>query len=182
MDIEGSGIGLSISKSLMEFMRGDLSYRPGLQGGSIFSLRLPVGAAINTQQQPPTRQTHIRTPADFCVLYVEDNAVNVRLMEAVLSRLGVSMVGVGSGEKALEYIAKTTPDCIFMDINLPGISGDETASRIRQQYPDLAVPMVAVSAAIDYCYQDETLFIGRIAKPFKIAEIKKVLQGITHNA
>ena len=178
LPIEGSGIGLSLCKNLIESMGGTIEYHPNPIGGSVFTVCMPL--AKKEQLECYQDQTILPVPVarSRCrILYVEDNVVNIRLMKAMLSRLDIDMDSVTSGEAALDYLQAQQPDIILMDINLPGLSGRETAERIRSNHMLDKVPMIAVSASIlDSLGPSDELFFDCIGKPFRAERIRSVIE------
>jgi CheY-like chemotaxis protein len=80
------------------------------------------------------------------ILVVEDNADNMKLFAWTLEDEGYAFDGVGSGEEALEALARTPYDAVLMDISLPGIDGKEATRRIRSQPRWAGLPVIAVTA------------------------------------
>jgi CheY-like chemotaxis protein len=80
------------------------------------------------------------------VLVVEDNAVNLELVEAVLDRDGFQVVSAASAEAALERLERLRPDLILLDIQLPGLDGLELTRRLKADRVSASIPVVALSA------------------------------------
>ena len=130
---DGAGTGLALSKRLVELMRGQigLDSEPGV--GSRFWVRL--GAADDTATDAGT------------VLYIEDNAVNVLLMEAMLGQqTRLRLISADLPEAGLQMAHAQRPDLILLDIQLPGIDGFEVLRRLRADAATRDIPVIAVSA------------------------------------
>ena len=127
----GAGLGLTIVRQLVELMSGTITATSELGSGSTFTVTLPT-----RECEPPAAPSEPATPpltiAGQPVLVVDDNAVNQMLAESQLARLGMRAVVVGTGEAAVEMLARGEgPDLVLMDYHLPGIDGLEATRRIR---------------------------------------------------
>jgi two-component system cell cycle response regulator DivK len=116
------------------------------------------------------------------VLYVEDDELNFRLVERVLTHDGHEVVRARDGGTGLHLATKLCPDIVLMDLLLPDVSGFETARRIRQ-VPSLAgVPIVAVTGMWCNGERERALaegFAGFVAKPFRIDTLREALLQAT---
>ena len=134
---DGAGTGLALSKRLVELMRGQigLDSEPGV--GSRFWVRL--GAADDAATDA--------TADAGTVLYIEDNAVNVLLMEAMLGQqTRLRLISADLPEAGLQMAHAQRPDLILLDIQLPGIDGFEVLRRLRADAATRDIPVIAVSA------------------------------------
>ena len=102
------------------------------------------------------------------ILYIEDNLDNIKLMQAFFARDSQrTLQVVSSAEEGMEHIAKQCPDLILMDINLPGMSGNEAAEQLKNDKVYCAIPIIALSAvAMKHDIEKfEGLFDAYITKP-----------------
>jgi CheY-like chemotaxis protein/nitrogen-specific signal transduction histidine kinase len=151
-EVEGTGIGLALSRRLLQAMGGSigLDSEPGL--GSTFWFRLPrsgvATAAGGGPSEPVPAATPVAaTPEPQTVLYIEDNPVNVALMEAMLGRLpGVQLVSASVPAEGLRLAQQLQPALVLMDISMPGMDGFEALARLRANDATCDLPVVAVSA------------------------------------
>jgi signal transduction histidine kinase len=164
--IEGSGLGLALSRRLVEAMRGRIGFssRPG--EGSCFWIELPLTAGVAS----PQADAAIRPPADsdggllrrggFSVLYIEDNAPNRVLMRHVMATLpAVRYLEAASGVEGAALARTEQPDIIITDINMPDMDGYGVL-RVLQGMPETArIPVVALTSDV----MPDSLLRGRSA-------------------
>jgi CheY-like chemotaxis protein/anti-sigma regulatory factor (Ser/Thr protein kinase) len=154
--IEGTGIGLTIVKSLVDGMGGriEVSSEPG--EGTLFRVTLPAAAAaapLPNPTQPSVEPPALKgiagrgSAALATLLYVEDNQVNVLLVEELVRSVGgLAIVSEASGAAGLERAATLRPDLVLIDLQLPDFDGYEVLRRLRADVRTRAIPCVAVSA------------------------------------
>jgi CheY-like chemotaxis protein/anti-sigma regulatory factor (Ser/Thr protein kinase) len=134
--VDGAGIGLALSKRLVEAMQGQIGLDSEVGVGSCFWVRLQADEAA-----APARG------CDGTVLYIEDNAVNVLLMEAMLAQqTRLRMLSAETPETGLQMACAQRPDLILLDIQLPGIDGYEVLRRLRADDATHDIPVIAISA------------------------------------
>lgn len=148
----GSGIGLSISKTIAQLMGGDLTVSSELGKGSTFCLTI--------RAKPALRPLHSldKIPATLRILLVEDMEVNVIVAKAVLEKLGYTVDVARTGQEALELFDKNQYDLVLLDIQLPDISGFDVAQTLRKKYEDgdydFLPPLIALTANLMQSKQD----------------------------
>jgi CheY-like chemotaxis protein len=179
--IEGTGIGLTISKRLAELMRGDVGFRSKVGEGTEFWVELPVDTSVSAV--PVARRAE--SPASLSsggrhlVLYIEDNPSNIDLMEDILNDYDMlTLITAPNAEIGIELARARHPDVIIMDIHLPGMSGTEAAKRLRELPETRNIPVIALTAAA--MMRDARVIaeagIGRVlTKPVKVGELMTVL-------
>jgi PAS domain S-box-containing protein len=147
---EGTGLGLVISQQLVQLMQGRISVRSVPAQGSCFRVQLPLATGGAPARVPAGRLLAGAEPPPTCgrVLYVEDNAVNVLLMEAIVGlRPGVTLQVCTDGAQALAAALAEPPALLLLDMQLPDGDGSALLQRLRAHAVLAAVPAVAVSAA-----------------------------------
>ncbi|MFC1673355.1 ATP-binding protein [Pseudomonadota bacterium] len=153
--IEGTGIGLAITKELVKLMDGELAFQSQPGQGSTFWIDIPVahGSPDILEHWPeqahelPYDMTHVPDGGRIQVLYIEDNRANSDLMEAIFGELnGYELVVAGTAEEGLARIDLHHPNLILMDIDLPGMNGDEAMEIIKARQDTKHIPIIAVSA------------------------------------
>jgi CheY-like chemotaxis protein len=149
--VEGTGLGLTLSKTLVEAMGGTMHVqsRPGL--GSTFAVELPVvpGPAVVDNIVPvrPTRSTVDTRARPRTILYVEDNLSNLRLVERLLaSHTHVTVLSAMQGRVGLDLAAAHQPDLILLDRHLPDMAGEDVFRQLRADPRTRAIPVVILSA------------------------------------
>jgi len=184
-EIEGTGIGLVISKRLVEAMGGSIGVDSEPGKGSRFWFELPRSIAeqppaATAPQDAPASQLAQPTPDTLKrVLYVEDNPANMRLMEQILARYAqVELLSAPTPELALDLAPSFCPDLLLLDINLPRISGFELLGQLRALDEFAATPAIAISAnamARDIEKGLQHGFCAYLTKPLDIEELQRLL-------
>lgn len=176
-DVEGTGLGLSLCKGLVEAMGGTIEARPNPGGGSIFILKLnradapPPAAASGALPLTPTRTSR------GVVLYIEDNVANFRLIEQVLSRRpGISVIPAMQGGLGLQLAHDHLPDLILLDLHLPDIGGDEVLARLLRDPVTASIPVVVASADATQRQIERLVRMGARAYLTKPIDVRKLLE------
>ena len=151
--IEGTGIGLSIVKSLVERMGGSVHARSTPGEGSVFEVRLPDASAParGTEARPPPPAATPRVPPvagrAARLLYIEDNPVNQLIVQELLAqRTALQLETASDGASGVQRARATRPDLILVDMQLPDIDGHEVLRRLRADAATAAIPCVSLSA------------------------------------
>jgi PAS domain S-box-containing protein len=146
--VEGAGIGLALSKSLVGLMQGRIGIDSAPGAGSCFWVELQcAGAAAQAGAAGETAQLPTAAARPLRVLYIEDNAVNQLLMQGMLAhRPGLALDMAELPEQGLAMARAAPPDLVLLDIQLPGMSGYEVLQALRADARTHAVPVIAVSA------------------------------------
>ena len=146
----GTGLGLTVSRDLARLMGGELSARSEDGQGAVFMLEIslprgvPVDQALEDTAAPPVLDRRLR------VLAVDDHEINRRTLALVLHPLDVELSMASDGASALKALAAQVFDVVLMDVNMPGIDGNETTRRLRASSgPNAAVPVIGFSAGTE---------------------------------
>jgi PAS domain S-box-containing protein len=150
-EIEGTGLGLALSKRLIEAMGGKISVDSAIGEGTTFGMELPVVPAPSAPRRAPGGQSPVaslRAPGPArSVLYVEDNPSNIKLVESILAaRPEVTLIVATLGGLAVELAREHRPALVLLDLNLPDISGEEVLRRLRGDARTAEIPVVITSA------------------------------------
>ncbi len=148
--IEGTGLGLALSKGLMEAIGGSLGVESEPGVGSTFWLELPL-ATTSTKfidvESEATTTPGSNAPRSATVLYVEDNVGNVRLLERLMvHRPNVRLITSLQGGLGFELAQQHHPDLILLDVHMPDLSGYEVLQRLRADPRTASIPVVMLSA------------------------------------
>jgi signal transduction histidine kinase/ActR/RegA family two-component response regulator len=180
---EGTGIGLVVTKQLVELMGGTIGVESTVGVGSEFWIELirdvtPQLAAGNTMSAELAPQAQGNAPLRT-LLYVEDNPANLMLVEQIIEdHPHVRMLSARDGNLGIALARAQLPDVILMDINLPGISGIEALNILREDPATTHIPVVALSANAmlrDIEWGLEAGFFRYLTKPIKVNEFMNAL-------
>jgi CheY-like chemotaxis protein/anti-sigma regulatory factor (Ser/Thr protein kinase) len=189
--IEGSGMGLGLSRGLAEAMGGSLAVASSSEAtGSTFTVTMPETAAPLAELAPATAPLSPPTPSEPAreaqVLYVEDNLSNLRLVERILQRRPAwSLTHAPGGVTGLELALATPFDLILLDQDLPDMEGLAVLQALRESEDRADVPIVIVSADAAPGQQKRALSAGAddyLVKPFTIDGLLEVLDARTPSA
>ncbi len=173
---EGSGLGLMITKSLVELMGGKIQLTSNENIGTLVKVTLPFGDPdTNVLAQSP-KKLELEFNTSSKILVVEDNEINREVALAIFASLGLNIIIAESGEEALKILDKNHFDMIFMDIHLPGMDGYQTTKEIKNRNSDQIV--VALTADV-YAEQDRRIVESGLCeivnKPVDIQQLIAVL-------
>ncbi|MFH1493804.1 MAG: PAS domain S-box protein [Pseudomonadota bacterium] len=180
---EGTGIGLVVTKRLVELMGGTIGVESTVGVGSEFWIELirdvmPQLAAGDTLPAKPVRQGE-EASALRTLLYVEDNPANLMLVEQIIAeQTHLRMLSAHDGNLGIAVARTHLPDVILLDINLPGISGIQALKILREDPVTAHIPVIALSA--NAMFRDiekglEAGFFRYLTKPIKINEFMNAL-------
>lgn len=181
-EIEGTGIGLAVSKRLTELMGGTIgaSSEPGR--GSTFWVELPIAAARAVRAESPREEQAVITApveTERTVLYIEDNLSNLRLIERLLTRRpGVRLVPAMQGHIGFDLARDHLPDLILLDLQLPDVSGRDVLYRLRESSHTLGIPVVIMSADASPRTREELLSVGASGFLTKPVDVKRFFEII----
>ena len=184
--IEGTGIGLAISKRLAELMKGSVGFVSESGRGSTFWVEVPIdtaGGLPRPIERTPLADTPLVTAAPRRkIVYVEDNPSNIAFMRELMDDMpGVELITAPSAEIGLEVIRAHQPAVVIMDINLPGMSGFDAMKLLKESVETAAIPVIALSAAAlprDTARSREAGFFRYLTKPVKVDELTAVLNQL----
>jgi PAS domain S-box-containing protein len=185
--IEGTGIGLTICKRLVELMHGNIGFTSEVGKGSEFWIDVPIHRVVPGES--PIAATAVAASSLLAtsttshkIVYVEDNPSNIAFMRDLMEELpSVELLVAPTAEIGLELIRTHQPKVVIMDINLPGMSGLEAVKRLREWPETRDIPVIGLSAAAlikDTARAREVGFYRYLTKPVKVAELTGVLEEL----
>jgi signal transduction histidine kinase/ActR/RegA family two-component response regulator len=181
-EVEGTGLGLTLSKGLVEAMQGTMGVESSPGRGSTFWVELPridksggpAGGNPATVAGPEETSVMAGT-----VLYVEDNPANFRLVERILKlRPGMRLISAMQGRLGIDLAREHHPDVIFLDLHLPDLPGDEVLRRLRDDAATRDIPVIVLSADATPHQIERLLAAGArqyLVKPVDVKEFLQVL-------
>jgi signal transduction histidine kinase len=185
---QGVGLGLAISKRLVELMGGKIGVESTVGEGSTFWVELPVAESPIepfARTEPPGIA---RAAADrlYTVLYIEDNLVNLKLVERIIGlRFELRMLAAMQGSRGLELARQHQPDLILLDLHLPDIDGGEVLRRLKAAPETRAIPVVMLSADGTAGQRERFLAAGArayLTKPLDVRKFLEVIVGAVKSA
>jgi len=145
--VEGTGLGLALSKQLIERLGGSIGVDSAPGEGAIFWIDLPVTDGPADAVQPDVRPHTPVATGDRTLLLVEDNLANLRVVEAMLrQRPGITVLPAMQGRLAIDLAHEHQPDVIVLDLHLPDITGREVLNRLKADPRTRSIPVVIASA------------------------------------
>jgi signal transduction histidine kinase/ActR/RegA family two-component response regulator len=185
IEVEGTGIGLALTRSLVVAMGGEIGFSSVLGEGSTFWIELPVAPEDVTPAMRVPLQTAAvdrdSGTAGRSVLYVEDNPANVLLMEQIARRLSLRFLTAPNAELGIALAASEKPDLIVMDINLPQMNGYEALARLTRNRETASIPVMALTANAMRKDVERGLaagFVRYMTKPIEVQDMERTIRQI----
>jgi PAS domain S-box-containing protein len=182
-DIEGTGMGLAVSRRLAEAMGGavDVTSTPGV--GSTFWIELPIAEAIDAgASRPPPVAAPVAVALSeerHTVLYIEDNLANLTLMERLLAhRADIALLPAMQGRLGLELARRHRPVLVLLDLHLPDTGGEAVLRELRSDADTADIPVVIITADATPGQERRLLAAGAasfLSKPFDVPTLLDLL-------
>jgi signal transduction histidine kinase/ActR/RegA family two-component response regulator len=181
--VEGTGLGLALSRRLIEAMGGSLGVESVVGEGSVFWVELGVvegpverHARSSTQNLADSKSGPNSARS---ILYIEDNLSNFKLVERIIARRpGVTLQAAMQGGLGVEFARNHQPDLILLDVNLPDMNGHEVLALLKADERTRHIPVIVISADAMQTQIDRLLAAGArayLTKPFDLAKFLEVL-------
>lgn len=187
--VEGTALGLNITKKLVEMMDGEISVESIYGNGTTFTVRIPQRVVDNhpignfnkaylRRMKQSKRYRGMFTAPDVRILTVDDNEMNQQVIKELLKDTMIQIDGAMSGQEALELCRNNKYDLIFMDYIMPGMDGVETLNRLREQ-TETDTPVIMLTANAPKTQDDYLVkgFDDCLAKPFLPEQLEKILRA-----
>ncbi|MBX9850341.1 MAG: PAS domain S-box protein [Cytophagaceae bacterium] len=166
----GTGLGLTITKRLIELQNGNIGVESQLNKGSKFIFDLTFLSSEIKYESCDLDISNIRNLAGLKALVVEDNKMNQMVVTKFLEKENVAVYIADDGEKAIKLLRENTYDIVLMDLQMPGLDGFETSRLIRNELKNMSLPIIAFTASSSSNIEAKVLKAGMndyIVKPFE---------------
>jgi signal transduction histidine kinase/ActR/RegA family two-component response regulator len=182
---EGTGIGLVVTRRLVELMGGSIGVSSSVGVGTVFWIELeltePVPSAVNTVRPIGRRENGTTAGVTHSLLYVEDNPANLKLVQEIVGfRADLQLLSAPDGHLGIEMAKAHQPHMILMDINLPGMSGIDALHELKRDPRTSHIPVLALTANAmprDIEKGIEAGFYRYLTKPINIDEFNDAIDS-----
>ena len=181
----GTGLGLAIAQRQVELLGGQLELRSERGVGSCFFFTIPLPETTVAVEEPVLRVVRLARGSAVQALVVDDNRENREVLGGMLSAVGCEVHYAVDGVEAHRIACERWPQIIFLDLLLPGLSGTDTARKIRESLGAAAPKLIGHTASVLAFHREDALAAGCtdfIVKPFEAEQIYRCLEhqlGVT---
>lgn len=185
--VEGSGIGLALSKQLVQAMNGQIGFSSTIGVGSTFWVDLPcvqepVDLPSRLSEQKAHHPGHRRGTGGQVVLYIEDNLSNLTLLKRIfVHRPHLELMSVQQGRLGIDLAVQAQPQLILLDLHLPDLHGEAVLKILKAEPATAHIPVVVISADASPGQVQRLLAAGAreyLAKPFDVQRLLQVVDGL----
>ncbi|RLA09908.1 MAG: hypothetical protein DRQ60_01685 [Gammaproteobacteria bacterium] len=187
-NVVGTGIGLALSRSLMDILGGRLGVDSKLGSGSTFWIELPRYVPLPHEAlDDATERTMDTAPVDkeeteysTTIIYIEDNLTNLQLVKDILNlRPSTRMLEALRGDQGYDLVVAQQPDLVLLDLHLPGLNGDEVLARLKTNPETRNIPVIITSADASKGQVERLTAAGAhsyVTKPFTIDQLLQTIK------
>ena len=184
----GTGLGMAISKKLVEEMGGTITFESEKGVGTTFVIRVPFKIDLDADKREESKDVSEKSIKGMHVLLAEDNELNMEIAEFLLQNEGAEVTKAWNGQEIVELFRKSESgefDAILMDIMMPVMNGYEATKMIRSLDREDAkvIPIIAMTANAfteDRLRAKEAGMNEHIAKPFDVKLLVKIIHKLVH--
>jgi CheY-like chemotaxis protein len=180
--VEGTGIGLVVTKRLVELMHGTIGVSSTVGVGSEFSIELPAAAQVPAPAVHADEVALVSAPrsrmggmAEPLLLYVEDNPANLSLVQEIVGlRGGMRLISAPDAQLGIELARAHQPQLILLDIHLPGLNGMDALAILRADPSTADIPVIALTANAMPSHRERALaagFFRYVTKPISVRSL-----------
>ena len=185
-EIEGTGLGLTLSKGLIEAMGGTIGVESSLGQGTTFVIELASVQAPSDDHEtaPPPSPTEFDAAQEQRqrILYIEDNLSNLTLVERILDRQpGIELIAAMQATIGLELARQHHPDLIVLDLHLPDLLGTEVLIRLKTEESTRQIPVIVLTADASKGQAERVQRLGAVAYLTKPLDVPAFLDTIATN-
>lgn len=145
--IEGTGLGLALSKGLVEGMKGIIGIESKVDEGTLAWIKFPKGTNSKVANSTNSSTNISTTSSDKTILYIEDNLENYQLIEYVMKRMGIKLISAIQGKVGIQMAKDNKPDLILLDLHLPDIHGSKVMEILKRENPNIKVIVLSADAS-----------------------------------
>lgn len=184
--IEGTGVGLAISKQLIELMDGAIGFENSSGKGSFFYIDLPfsekTSMSVENNEEPKFVESSLDNNKKLKILYIDDNQVNLTMVEQILThRSNIELISESNAIDGIELAKNQTPNLILMDIQMPGMDGITAFKKLQMTKETQEIPVIALTADAMNGDMKKALdlgFIDYITKPIDVVNFLNKIDKI----
>jgi signal transduction histidine kinase/CheY-like chemotaxis protein len=190
-EIEGTGIGMMVTRQFVELMNGRIDFESELGVGSVFWIELPLArddskeeAAVALDEDLVNQLNKTVSASGSGIAYIEDNPANLKFMKKVFEKeFACDLLTANDGVQGLEMVKQRRPALVLLDINLPGMNGLEIVNNLKNDPQTRQIPIVMVSAnamSESISKAMEAGASGYLTKPIEVKKLKEMLNSLVH--
>jgi signal transduction histidine kinase/CheY-like chemotaxis protein/HPt (histidine-containing phosphotransfer) domain-containing protein len=185
MDVEGAGLGLTISKKLTHLLGGHLTLESQIGQGADFRLSLPltpVEDELPTDQNTMKNDIQTSLLRNIRVLFIDDDRMHLNLLSEVMKKENLSFVCCSNANKALKLLEQESFNILFVDIQMPEMTGYELIEKLREMSFPGATTLPVIGFSANTYWIENNLnngFSGFLPKPFKVHDLLKTIEKHT---